>query len=342
MTGPTVAVVVPCYRYGHYLGRCVGSVLSQVGVDVRVLVIDDASPDDSADVARRLATADPRVEVRVHAANAGHIATYNEGLLGWADADYVALLSADDVLAPGALARAVAVMERHRGVGMVYGHAVEFDDVVPSFAGSQSFFPVVHDGRAWLARRCAEAVNVVPCPGVVVRADVQRAVGGYDPRFPHAGDLHMWLRIAAVADVAYVRGAAQAGYRVHHASMSQHVYQDPLADPSERARVFASFLADVDGGPARGWGTDVRRALADEVMWRACRAVERGAPRDDVDRIEAFGAELDPEVYHRRSYRALQRRRRTGRAAPAVFAGTRAIRRARDELWWRRWRRRGG
>src|SRR3954469_9924498 len=43
----SVAVVVPCYRYGQFLEDSVGSVLSQRGVDVRVLIIDDASPDDS-------------------------------------------------------------------------------------------------------------------------------------------------------------------------------------------------------------------------------------------------------------------------------------------------------
>ena len=57
----------------------------QEGVDVRVLIIDDASPDDSAEVAKKIAARDPRVEVVVHATNRGHIATYNEGLLDWAD-----------------------------------------------------------------------------------------------------------------------------------------------------------------------------------------------------------------------------------------------------------------
>ena len=97
----SVSVVIPCYRYGHFLADCVRSVLDeQPGVDVRVLIIDDASPDDSADQARKLAAADPRITVQVHEANRGHIATYNEGLLEWADGDYSVLLSADDRLTP--------------------------------------------------------------------------------------------------------------------------------------------------------------------------------------------------------------------------------------------------
>ena len=99
MTG--VDVVVPCYNYARYLDWCVGTLLSQADVDVRVLIIDDASEDDTPSVGERLASADPRVEFRRHEKNAGHIATFNEGLLGWASAPYSLLISADDGLAPG-------------------------------------------------------------------------------------------------------------------------------------------------------------------------------------------------------------------------------------------------
>ena len=60
----SVSVVIPCYNYGHFLEEAVASVLDdQEGVDVRVLIIDDASPDDSAEVARKIAAREPRVEV---------------------------------------------------------------------------------------------------------------------------------------------------------------------------------------------------------------------------------------------------------------------------------------
>jgi glycosyltransferase involved in cell wall biosynthesis len=93
-----VDVVIPCSNYARFLERCVSSVLEQPGVDVRVLIIDDTSKDDSEAVGRKLAAADSRVEFRRHEVNKGHIATYNEGLLGWASAEYCLLLSADDVL----------------------------------------------------------------------------------------------------------------------------------------------------------------------------------------------------------------------------------------------------
>src|SRR5689334_14702632 len=108
----SVSVVIPCYNYGHYLQECVGSVLAeQPEVDVRVLIIDDASADDSAQVAKQIAADDPRVDVIVHSTNLGHLTTYNEGLLDWANGDYAVLLSADDQLTPGALTRACALLD---------------------------------------------------------------------------------------------------------------------------------------------------------------------------------------------------------------------------------------
>ena len=113
----SVCVAIPCYNYGRFLAEAVSSVLDdQDGLDVRVLIIDDASTDDSADVARQIAAERPRVELLVHAANRGHLATYNEGL-DWADGDYTIVLSADDRLTPGSLRRAVDLLDAHPEVG---------------------------------------------------------------------------------------------------------------------------------------------------------------------------------------------------------------------------------
>ena len=96
----TVSVIIPCYNYAHFLRECVESVVSQAGVEVHVLIIDDASADNTAEVAAELLAHHPGVEYRRHEKNCGHIATYNEGL-AWASGDYTVLLSADDLLTPG-------------------------------------------------------------------------------------------------------------------------------------------------------------------------------------------------------------------------------------------------
>jgi glycosyltransferase involved in cell wall biosynthesis len=119
-----IDVIIPCYNYGCFLYQCVNSVLGQAGVDVRVLVIDDASPDNTAEVAAALAGKNPKVTVIRHSTNKGHINTYNEGI-EWVSADYMLLLSADDYLLPGALSRAVDLMDVHPEVGFTFGNVIE-------------------------------------------------------------------------------------------------------------------------------------------------------------------------------------------------------------------------
>src|SRR5215218_5230435 len=77
---PRVSVVIPCYNYARYLVACVDSVAGQHGVEVEIVIVDDASTDDSAAVARRISDLDPRVRMIEHRENRGHIATYNDGL----------------------------------------------------------------------------------------------------------------------------------------------------------------------------------------------------------------------------------------------------------------------
>ena len=168
----------------------------------RRLILDDASTDGSRDVARALADGDARVAVIQHERNHGHIATYNEGL-GQATGDYVVLLSADDMLTRGSLARAAAVMEARPRVGLVYGHPrVIHDEITPARTRGRGVR--VWAGVDWISAQCRRGLSCIYSPEVCVRSSIQRAVGGYTPSLPHTGDLEMWLRIAAVADVARV------------------------------------------------------------------------------------------------------------------------------------------
>src|SRR3954453_18503705 len=125
-----VDIVIPCYNYGRFLEPCVRSVLAQSVRDLRVLIIDDGSSDDSLSVAKSLAERDPRVSVISHPRNWGHIATYNEGI-EWASAYYFLLLSADDLLVPGALERAARIMDANSDVVLVHGDGIIWHDNRP-------------------------------------------------------------------------------------------------------------------------------------------------------------------------------------------------------------------
>lgn len=341
-----MSVVIPCYRYGHFLRDSVGSALDQDGVDVRVLVIDDASSDDSVQVASRMAAEDDRVEVRCHPQNRGHIATYNEGLLEWAEGDYSVLLSADDLLTPGALARATTVLEANPDVGFVYGHALSWRDTEPMpEARTDPTGVTVWPGLDWLRIVCRLAHSVVASPEVVVRTSVQQRIGGYLPELPHSGDAEMWMRFALHARVAYIKGVDQAYYRAHGSNMT--TARVPIIDLRQRKAAYDAVFAAYSGRiPEAGrLRRRVERTMAKEALWEACRAYDRRsadptgiAELVDFAQSSYSGADRLPE------YWGLRWRRRAG---PRVCASLRPImvsavhRRVRSILWWRHWLRQG-
>src|SRR5260370_35742498 len=150
---PTVSVIIPCYNYGRYLKECLNSVLEQQGVCLDVIIIDDASSDGSDQIVRRLGAQDTRIRTICHAANQGHIATYNEGIAE-VIGDYTVLLSADDLLTPGCLARATSLMEEHPSVGLTYGFPVEFwDGDLPSARTTTARW-IIWQGCDWIAPEC--------------------------------------------------------------------------------------------------------------------------------------------------------------------------------------------
>ena len=214
----SVDVIVPCYRYGHFLRQCVESALNQHGVDVRILIIDDASPDATAEVATQLLREDSRVTFSRHLSNKGHIATYNEGI-EWIKATYYLLLSADDYLLPGALASTSSFMDAHPNVGLAYGRTITLDDRSTSahtYLGQDASWQIL-TGLDFIRRSGAR--NVVPTPTAVVRTSLQKQLGGYRPELPHSGDFEMWLRLAAHCSIG-VSEAYHGVYRRHPNNMS--------------------------------------------------------------------------------------------------------------------------
>jgi hypothetical protein len=315
-----VSVVVPCYNYGHYLEGCVGSVLSQEGVDVDVLIIDDASPDGSVEIAKGIAERDERVQVLAHERNCGHIATYNEGL-ALCKGDYTVLLSADDLLVPGALARATAVFARYPKVGFVYGRTVYFTKSPLPAPSTRTGQHVVWDGIEWARSRCEIGRGGIVSPEVVARTELQQETGGYRPELPHSGDTEMWLRFALRADVAYV-DADHAYYRVHAASMSKSQFSTALADARERTRAYASAFEDA---PADVASEAVRlhelamRGIAREILWGVCRAYDRGeADEETVGQLVDFASEIYPGAHRLGEYRRLRLRRAAAGLAPRL------------------------
>lgn len=334
---PHVTAVVPCFNYGRYLGECVTSILSQSEVVTSVIIVDDCSTDDSAAVADRLAAEHRAIRVIRHDRNLGPVATFNRGL-SHVDSDYLLLISADDLVAPGAFERATALMEANQRIGMVYGRAVPFRGDAPRFRGRRTTW-TSWPGRQWLRLQFERGWNPIHSPEAVVRTTTQHAVGGYDPGLPHTHDLEMWLRIAQASDIGHVNGADQAFYRLHGDNLSGRFHSGIARDLEPRLDAYLSFLERAGtAADAPSLREILVRRMVDEVLGLGVASLkERGATSEDIDRLQELALRVDARADTSAAWSDLVRLRSSG--TQGMGARARALRREiADRARWRRWR----
>ncbi|MFN7999123.1 MAG: glycosyltransferase family A protein [Bryobacteraceae bacterium] len=124
MSEDLVSVVIPAWNRAAFLGEAIASALGQEGGTVEVIVVDDGSSDETAEVAERFGE-----PVRVlRQAHAGIGAARNRGVAA-ARGEWLAFLDADDVWPPGKLRLQRAALDADSTLDMVFGHAVEFNGV---------------------------------------------------------------------------------------------------------------------------------------------------------------------------------------------------------------------
>jgi len=282
----TIDVAVPGYQYGRFIADCIGSITAQQVEGLRILIFDNGSADDSLRTAYELAARDPRIEVQSVARNQGQKFSYN-ACIDWACADYFMILDADDLLADGALARAIDVLDSDPGIA--FCHGVELRDVfaagtkpdVAADNGHQGW--TVEDGNAFIHRLCLKPINPVGTSTVVMRTRAQKLAGYYNPALEHADNVEMWLRLARHGSVAETK-AVQAMRRIHPHQLSAYGGGTVLRDCEERLLAYDAFFL-TDGGTlaeASTWLAEAHRSLAAKAYWSALSHVARGRSREGI------------------------------------------------------------
>ncbi|MFA7606890.1 MAG: glycosyltransferase [Rhodocyclaceae bacterium] len=241
---PDISVIVPTYNHEDFVGEAIQSVLHQAGVDLELIVIDDASSDESWN--RIQSIRDPRLRTCRHHTNLGAHATLNEGL-GLARAPVVAILNSDDVFLPGRLASALEVLRRQTHVAAVFTHYQIIDrhsciiETAECLEDRKPPDPDPAGGVADADRRtlplCARNY-LHTTSNLVCRTDVMRALGGFaDYRYVHDHDF--FLRLSARHDWVLLPDRLLA-YRQHgHNTLSESA----VRSVSETIAMLVRFIA---------------------------------------------------------------------------------------------------
>ncbi|MEI9400787.1 glycosyltransferase family 2 protein [Mesorhizobium argentiipisi] len=289
----SVDIVIPCYNYAHFLPQCVQSVLVQGIEDVRIVIIDNASTDNSVEVAHRLAATDDRIEVICHQVNVGSHASFNEGV-DLARADYFMILCADDLLMPGALRLGMTLLDRFQEVSFVLGKhmAPWVGNDFPALPAHADGWTLTNGDR--LIETCCRKMKFnLTAHAMLVRTSVQKTVGHYRPSVPLLDDLEMALRLARHGSVAEL-SVPLAITREHATNISQVMWHDALRRLQEYETVLKSFFAH-EGGTMPNASTlhrTVRHHLAAAAYWSAVSHLMRGKRAAGAELLK-FGRRLD-------------------------------------------------
>jgi glycosyltransferase involved in cell wall biosynthesis len=224
MEHPTVSFVVPCYNLAHLLPECISSILGQTFSDLEVLIMDDCSPDNTAEIARSFA--DPRVKHIRNDPNLGHLRNYNKGI-SLTRGKYVWLISADDYLRkPYIVKRYVDLLDAHPNVGYAvcpgYGVENEVETELLGYYAVRGDRDRIIPGNLFLKKLLRS--NFVLCASGMVRRECYEKISFFPLDMPWCGDWYLWCLFAMHYDVAYFADPMVC-YRKHDLSMTNSLWQ---------------------------------------------------------------------------------------------------------------------
>lgn len=186
---PKVSVVIPSYNRAAYLRSAIASVLNQSFQDFEIIVVDDASKDDTNEVIRSFN--DLRINYVRHELNKGVSAARNTGIKN-SSSDYIAFLDDDDEWLPEKLWKQINLLENSSPkIGGVYTGYVVIDR-----SSGEILDQRVHTKKGNIFDELIEANLIGATPSLLFRKECFNRVGLFDENMSFSEDWDMWIRIS--------------------------------------------------------------------------------------------------------------------------------------------------
>jgi len=188
---PKVSVCMPNYNFGHLIGEAIQSVLEQTFPDFELIIVDDASTDDSVAVIKRFS--DERIRFYQNEVNIGRVKNINKSL-SLASGDYVTILPSDCTCLPDSLEKRVAVLDTDTGIGVACGGIDVMDEKSRILS---THYPFQHSHVISGEDEFKKLIfgNQIPVITAMVRRECYSSLGLFNEAVTGAADFEMWLRI---------------------------------------------------------------------------------------------------------------------------------------------------
>ncbi len=195
---PRVSIITPSYNQAPFLEQTIQSVLGQEYPNLEYMVVDGASQDGSVEIIQRYVSS---LSWWVSEKDRGQGEAINKGFAR-ATGEVVGWLNSDDVYQPGALAAAVQAFQDHPETGLVFSDVLAID-------GENHVLNLMRCGDWGLDELMS--FHILNQPGVFMKRAVLDQAGYLDPAYHYMLDTHLWLRMAQLAPIVYVRKTLAAG-----------------------------------------------------------------------------------------------------------------------------------
>jgi glycosyltransferase involved in cell wall biosynthesis len=205
-----ISTVIPSYNRRHSLERALRSVLEQTSPVDEIILVDDGSSDDSAEMTAQLF---PGVKI-IRQSNRGVSAARNRGI-GAARHDWIALLDSDDSWLPHKIQSIREAAQRHPG------HVIYHSDEIWMRRGVR-VNPMQRHRKSggWIFRQCLPLCAISPSASVLCKSTLQ-ALGLFDESLPACEDYDLWLRLCHRFPVHFVEQALIVKYGGHEDQLSR-------------------------------------------------------------------------------------------------------------------------
>ena len=224
-----VTVLMPTYNVAPYVREAIESVLQQTYRDFELLVVDDASTDDTLAVVRSID--DPRIRIAAFDNNVGLAENLNRGL-ALIDTVYVARMDGDDIAEPYWLEHEVAILDSHTEIGICSGGFERFGT-----AKSLVRFPERHEDC--LANMLFECSVIVPTFRMSLYRD--HSLRYRTEAFP-AEDYRFWAEALRITKI-YNLQETLFHYRMHPTQICSARHEEQQRKVAEVRRYMLEWLS---------------------------------------------------------------------------------------------------
>lgn len=195
---PLVSVIIPVYNAEDYLAEAIESILGQTYKNTEIIIIDDKSTDNSAQIVSRFAQKDERIKFVKNKTNLGIGDNRSKGI-DLAKGEYICWQDADDISLPDRIEKQVEILQTNPKVGVVGGWLQFFskkgDGIVRRYSA---------DDRE--LRSKIFMYNPVAQPASMFRSECFREVGTYDKAYKVSEDLEILFRVGEKYEFSNVQG----------------------------------------------------------------------------------------------------------------------------------------